>query len=311
MRIVSKAEIADVLTFSKLIPALRAGFIDHSHGRAHSAPITNIDFSSVNGEMHIKPGYLLSDNNICVKLVTCFYDNPGRGLPTRDGTIVVADRQTGQFKAVLCDGGLITDMRTAGASAVAVDALAPEGGIELGIIGTGTQAFWHVAAIANIRNIRAVKIWGRNELKSKEAAARISRELKIDAEATALQKVAYCDVVVSATPARSPVLTAEVPKPGCVIVAMGADAVGKREISAGFAPKLARVVADSIKQCKVYGELQWPELAAREAYDLGEVLSQKATFKNRHPDDVVLFDSTGLGFQDAVGAQLVLSSLGV
>jgi ornithine cyclodeaminase len=117
--------------------------------------------------------------------------------------------------------------------------------------------------------------------------------------------------VVSATPARAPVLTTEAPKPGSVIVAMGADAVGKREISGEFAPKVARVVADSIKQCKAYGELQWPELAAREAYDLGEVLSQKAIFENRHPDDVVLFDSTGLGFQDAVGAQLVLNSLGL
>jgi ornithine cyclodeaminase len=311
VRIVSKAEIADVLTFSNLIPALRAGFIDHSLGRAQSAPITNIDFPAVNGEMHIKPGYLLSDNNICVKLVTCFYDNPGKGLPTRDGTIVIADRQTGQFKAILCDGGLITDMRTAGASAVAVDALAPDGEIELGIIGTGTQAFWHVAAIACVRKIRAVKIWGRNEGRSKQAASRICRELHVGAKASSLQDVACCDVVVSATPARAPVLTTEMPKPGSVIVAMGADAVGKREISGGFAPKVARVVADSIKQCKAYGDLQWPELAAREAYDLGEVLSQKAIFKNRHPDDVVLFDSTGLGFQDAVGAQLVLNSLGL
>jgi ornithine cyclodeaminase len=310
LRIVSKAEIADVLTFPKLIPALRAGFIDHSHGRAHSAPITNIDFSSVNGEMHIKPGYLLSDNNICVKLVTCFYDNPANGLPTRDGTIVVADRQTGQFKAVLCDGGLITDMRTAGASAVAVDALAPDGGIELGIIGTGTQAFWHVAAIASVRKIQAVKIWGRNERKSKQAAARIANDLNLDAKTAPLQDVAYCDVVVSATPARSPILTTESPKPGSVIVAMGADAVGKREISGEFAPKLAVVVADSIKQCKVYGELQWPELATHKAYDLGDVLAQGVGY-GRRPNDVVLFDSTGLGFQDAVGAQLVLSSLGV
>lgn len=309
MRVVSKAEIEYVLTFAKLIPALKAGFIDFSQGRAQSAPITNIDFFSVNGEMHIKPGYLLSDSNICVKLVTCFYDNPGKGLPTRDGAIVVADRETGQFKAVLCDGGLITDMRTAGASAVAVDALAPDATIDLGIVGTGTQAFWHVAAIASVRKIRSLKIWGRNERKSEAAAARIANDLNIDARTTSLQDVVYSDVVVSATPARSPVLTTEAPKPGGVIIAMGADAIGKREISSEFAPKVGLVVADSVKQCKVYGELQWPELAAREVCDLGDLLAKKADC-SRHQNDVVLFDSTGLGFQDAVGAQLVLSTLG-
>ena len=46
-----------------------------------------------------------------------------------------------------------------------------------------------------------------------------------------------------ATPARSPVLTTEAPKPGGVIIAMGADAIGKREISSEFAPKVGLVVA--------------------------------------------------------------------
>src|SRR5437660_762189 len=102
MRIVSTDEIKRILDFSRLVPALERGFIDYSHGQARSAPITNIDFAEVNGEMHIKPGYLMSTNDICVKIVTCFYDNPAKGVPTRDGAIVVADRTTGKMKAILC-----------------------------------------------------------------------------------------------------------------------------------------------------------------------------------------------------------------
>jgi ornithine cyclodeaminase len=308
LQIVSKKQIEAALTFAKLIPALKTGFIDFYQGRAKSAPITNIDFPSANGEMHIKPGYLLSDSNVCVKLVTCFYDNPGKGLPTRDGAVVVADRETGQFKAVLCDGGLITDMRTAGASAVAIDALARDQTIELGVVGTGTQAFWHVAAIANVRKLQAVKIWGRSERKMEEAANRICSKLNVNARAASLDDVAYSDVVISATPARSPVLTREAPKPGSVVVAMGADAVGKREVSGEFASRVHRVVADSVKQCRMYGELQWPELAAHEAHELGDVLGRGGDCRKHHAE-VVLFDSTGLGFQDAVGAQLVLNAV--
>jgi ornithine cyclodeaminase/alanine dehydrogenase-like protein (mu-crystallin family) len=201
-------------------------------------------------------------------------------------------------------------MRTAGASAVAIDALARDEAIELGIVGTGAQAFWHVAAIANVRLIETVKVWGRNARKAEEAAARISGSLGVRARPATLEEAVHSDVVVSATPARSPILTGETPKPGSVVVAMGADAVGKREVSGVFATRIHRVVADSVKQCKVYGELQWPELAEHDAYDLGDVLARGGDCR-KHRDEVVLFDSTGLGFQDAVGAQLVLSGMRV
>lgn len=308
MRIVSTEEIKRVLDFSRLVPALERGFIDYSQGRARSAPITNIDFPEANGEMHIKPGYLMSNNDACVKIVTCFYDNPSKGMPTRDGAIVVADRTTGKMKAILCDSGHITDMRTAGASAVAINRLARRTEIELGLVGTGTQAYWHARAISSVRSISKIRIWGRSRAKADLLADRITGELRVPVTLGSLDEVVDSDVVVTATPAHEPILTTQQPKKGAVIVAMGADAKGKRELSAIFMKNVSHVVADSVPQCRQYGELQWPDLASRPAYDLGEVLAGSAAL-NCSPDDVVLFDSTGLGFQDAVGAELVLSAL--
>lgn len=308
MRIVSTEEIKQILSFDRLVPALERGFMDYSQGKARSAPITNIDFPEANGEMHIKPGYLLSNNDVCVKIVTCFYDNPSKGMPTRDGSIVVADRSTGKMKAVLCDSGHITDMRTAGASAVAINALARQGEIELGLVGTGTQAYWHARAISSVRVISHIRIWGRSRAKADLLADRISGELRIPVTIATLEEVVASDVVVTATPAHEPILTTQLPRPGAVIVAMGADAKGKRELSDAFMTRVSHVVADSVPQCRQYGELQWPDQAGRQAYDLGEVLAGTAGL-DRGPTDVVLFDSTGLGFQDAVGAALVLSAL--
>lgn len=309
MRIVSTEEIKRILDFSRLVPALERGFIDYSQGRARSAPITNIDFPEANGEMHIKPGYLMSNNDACVKIVTCFYDNPSKGMPTRDGAIVVADRTTGKMKAILCDSGHITDMRTAGASAVAVSKLARHNETELGLVGTGTQAYWHARAIGSVRSLSRIRIWGRSRAKADLLADRISGELRVPVTIGSLDEVVGgSDVVVTATPAHEPILTTQTPKKGAVIVAMGADAKGKRELSAAFMDRVAHVVADSVAQCRQYGELQWPDLASRPAYDLGAVLAGSADL-NRSSDDVVLFDSTGLGFQDAVGAELVLSAL--
>lgn len=162
MRVISREQIAKALTFADLIPALKQGFVDYAKGLAKAAPITNIAFEAAHGEMHIKPGYLESSQDVCVKIVTCFYSNPAKGLPTRDGCIIVADRANGRMKAVLSDEGLITDMRTAGASAVAVDFLQGGKSIDVGVIGAGTQAYWHIVAFKAIREIKEVRIWGRD-----------------------------------------------------------------------------------------------------------------------------------------------------
>lgn len=308
MRVVTKEQIAKALTFSDLIPALKQGFVDYAKGLAKAAPITNIGFEAVNGEMHIKPGYLESTQDACVKIVTCFYDNPAKGLPTRDGCIVVADRTNGRMKAVLCDEGLITDMRTAGASAVAVDFLQSSRSVDLGLIGTGAQAYWHILAIKAIREIKEVRIWGRDPQKAKRIAGRVEKEARLPAVIATLEQAVYSDVVVSATPARVPILTTQALKPGSTIVAMGADAVGKREIAEEAIRKVSRIIADSVAQCRQYGELQWlaPEMPALE---LGRVLAGMDEFQPG-PSDIVLFDSTGVGFQDAIGAKLVLDAVG-
>jgi ornithine cyclodeaminase len=308
MRLVTQQEIAKVLTFETLIPALRQGFIDYSQRLAHSAPITNIDFPGAHGEMHIKPGYLESTPDACVKVVTCFYNNPRKGLPTRDGCVVVADRQDGRMKALLADGGLITDMRTAGASAVAVDFLQRRQEIDLGLVGSGTQAMWHARAIASVRSLRSVRVWGRDAGRVQALCEQIVSELGVAAEPASLVAALACDVVVTATPAREPIVGNQALKAGAVIVAMGADAVGKRELGEEAVKRVAQFVADDAAQCRRYGELQWlPE--ERPALELGRLLSGQERYQ-ADASDVVVYDSTGLGFQDAVGARLVLEALG-
>ena len=308
MRVIDKEQIAKALTFRALIPALKQGFVDYAKGLAKAAPPTNIDFEAANGEIHIKPGYLESTQDVCVKIVTCFYDNPEKGLPTRDGCIVVADRTNGRMKAVLYDEGMITDMRTAGASAVAVDFLQSSKSVNLGLIGTGTQAYWHVLAIKAVREIKEVRIWGRDPQKSKRLADRVEKQLGLPTVVATLENAIYSDVVVSATPARTPIITTQALKPGSTIVAMGADAVGKREIAEEAIRKVSWIVADSVPQCRKYGELQWltPEMPALE---LGRILAGIDDFR-RESLDIVVFDSTGIGFQDALGAKLVLDAIG-
>lgn len=309
-RIVGREEIRQALSFDRLIPALAEGFRQFRRGQAVVAPITNIDLRQVNGEMHIKPGYLRDGNWLCVKIATCYYDNPARGLPTRDGVLIISNLQNGQIEAVLCDAGLVTDMRTAGASAVAVDALASAGTITLGLVGAGTQAFWHAAALRAVRTIGEVRVWGRRPDRAQTVVERMQRELGLPAAVAALEKTVDADVVITATPARAPVLDQQRLRPGSVIVAMGADAVGKRELGPAIMGQVALVVPDSLSQCERLGELQWlPQPPSMRVAELGAILNGE-TAGRQHPDEIIVFDSTGVAFQDVVGAAEVLRAAG-
>jgi ornithine cyclodeaminase len=304
-RILHAHEIAPHLSFERLIPALAQAFRDHFGRRAKIAPITNIGLPDVNGEMHIKPGYFSDGDHVCVKIATCYYDNPSKGLPTRDGVVVVANRTSGRIEAVLCDAGLITDVRTAGSSAVAVDALARPGAITLGIVGAGTQAYWHASALRHVRPIDRVLLWGRRRAQVDAAIDRVATATELPVEAGTIDEVMTCDVVVTATPATAPVLTEPKLRPGAVVIAMGSDAAGKRELGPHILQQASLIVADSLDQCRAIGELQWLSKAKQRVAELGAILSG-AQPGRQTPDDIIIFDSTGMGFQDVVGASEVL-----
>lgn len=309
-KIIFADEIASHLTFDRLIPAIAQGFRDFHIGRARVAAITNIDLPDVNGEMHIKPGYMVNGEHLCVKIATCYYDNPRKGLPTRDGAVVVASRTHGRIEAVLCDSGLITDMRTAAASAVAVDVLARPGPITLGLVGSGTQAYWHARALSHVRRLTKIVVWGRSRERVESALHRISAATRLPVASGSLDDAAACDVIVTATPAKAPVLNREALQPGALLVAMGADAIGKRELGAGILDQASTIVADSLDQCRVIGELQWLKTTGAQArvVELGAVVSEVEVGR-RAPDEIVVFDSTGLAFQDVVGAAQILEAI--
>ena len=303
--VLNKGQISPQLSFERLIPIIAQGFKDFHFGRAKVSPITNVEVPEAHGEMHIKPGYMANGDHICVKIATCYYDNPAQGLPTRDGVLVLANRYNGRIEAVLCDSGLITDMRTAGASAVAVDALANPGSIRLGLVGAGTQAYWHALAIAYVRPIKEICIWGRRPEMAKGLAERLAKETKTSVRTETLQSVAASDVVVTATPATTPVLTNEMLSQGAMVVAMGADAVGKRELGPQIVRQTSLIVADSLQQCLSVGELQWPDAKSGRVAELGAILAG-ADKGRQSSNDIIAFDSTGVAFQDVVSASEAL-----
>ena len=117
------------------------------------------------------------------------------------------------------------------------------------------------------------------------------------------------DVLVTVTPSRRPLVKRSWLTPGVHINAIGADAPGKQELDWQIL-RHATVVVDDGEQAIHGGELNVPirrgQFSPKRIHaTLGEILIGRASGRTR-PDEVTVFDSTGLAVHDvALGAEVV------
>jgi ornithine cyclodeaminase/alanine dehydrogenase-like protein (mu-crystallin family) len=85
------------------------------------------------------------------------YDNQKPGFPTIGATVILNDVETGSPIAFM-DGISITNMRTAGHSAVAAKYLAKKDSSTVALIGCGAEARTHLPALNELFPLKTVKI---------------------------------------------------------------------------------------------------------------------------------------------------------
>src|SRR4029078_7153980 len=120
MLLLDEAKVSSVLRMDELIEAVEAGLIAFSAGRVEQ-PVRQI-VKSHRGFFGTMPAGG-PDVGLGAKLVTFYPDNGALGLHTHNALIALFHPETGEPLAVM-DGRLITEMRTAAASAVATKLLA-------------------------------------------------------------------------------------------------------------------------------------------------------------------------------------------
>jgi ornithine cyclodeaminase len=274
-------------------------------------PIMRLDIIENNGEIDVKTAYIPGVDSLAIKISPGFFDNPGIGLPSVNGLMVLFSTRTGLVEALLLDNGYLTDVRTAAAGAVAAKYLARADSRRAAILGAGVQAGLQLEALTLVRDIDSASIWARDPAKAEASAAGLSRRL--DIEVTACADVAEAtldaDIIVTCTPAASPILLSAHIGAGQHITAMGADAEHKNEIDPGIVADKARYFCDRLSQARVLGELHHAienQMVSPTAdfAELGQVISQQAAGR-RQAGDITLCDLTGTGIQDTAIATLV------
>jgi thiomorpholine-carboxylate dehydrogenase len=218
----SEADVAKVLKYELLIPAMEKALSAFSAGRVIQ-PVRNM-LTIEEGKRFLGIMPAVAENGMGAKLVCFFPKNAGTNVPTHLAMIVLFEPETGVPLAFL-DGRLITEMRTAAVSAAVTKYLAPEGSRILALLGSGVQAHAHLEALRHVCSFEEVRVWSRT-MDRAQRFAELHNAKAMDLEAA----VRGADVLVTATNAVEPFLKGEWLKPGAHVNAVGSPRPTWREL---------------------------------------------------------------------------------
>ena len=313
IKILTEAELRQLVPLDlAAIDCVEQGFRALAEGKVVMPPIMSMPIQEHNGEICVKAAYVPGLDSFAVKMSPGFFDNPRIGLPSSSGMMVLFSSQTGMLEALLLDNGYLTDVRTAAAGAVSARHLAREEAATACVIGAGMQARLQLKALALVRPITSAVIWARTAAKAASLAAELSEELGFDvtADTDIATAVAAADVVITTTPASTPLVRAEWLRPGQLIIAMGSDQEHKCELEPACLTRADLYVPDAQSQTAERGELR-PALAAgivsaeQRFADLGQISAGMAPGR-RDAQAIVIADLTGTGVQDTAIATFAL-----
>ena len=288
---IDEEQVRAVLSYDELITAIRQALVDFSAGRVVQPLRTVMSITQHAGWFAVMPA--VYGNVMGAKMVTFYPRNVDKGKHTHLAMIQLFRADTGEPLAIL-DGRLITEMRTAAVSAVAIDFLARPSAKVLGILGSGVQARSHVRALSRVRKFEEIRVWSRSEGNARRFAEEVGGQVM-----TAEEVVSSADVVLTLTSSPEPVLLGRWLKKDAMVCAVGAVTPDRRELDEE-AMRGAVVVESREAAMRESGDILLAE--AQVTVEIGELLQGAALDRRDRP---VIFKSVGIAIEDVAAAKLV------
>lgn len=302
--IVDAAALATLLAPADWLSAARRAYRAHRHGATSPAPLA---LALPAGSVHVKAAATASV--IAIKINANLPGNRRRnGLPTIQGVVAAIDPRNGRLRA-LVDSGSLTAWRTAAATRVALQALAQRPLRVAAIVGCGVQGRAHAALLAALPGLDELRLYDQDATMSATLARTLAAGAgaRVSVAPDLRRATAGAQAIVCCTSARRPYLQRAHVAPGCTVAAVGADHPRKRELHADLL-MAATLVVDSRAQALAMGEWHHATEAGRRPAEIGEILRGERRGRRR-PHEIIVFDSTGFGLQDAFAIERVLARL--
>lgn len=304
-----RKDIRRLVTFDRCIPAIRKAMIDLSMGRTRQT-LRQIVPIADRGQFGVMQGALAPGEAFGAKVLSVFPQNVARGGQSHQGLVIVFDPHSGAPAAV-AHAGELTAIRTAAASAAATDALAPTQACRLAILGTGEQAMMHARAIAEIRPLTQIRVWGRNAARTQGVAEKLRMWMTcaVIAAATVGEAVYDADIICTTTSAPEPILFGRQVPQGAHLNIVGSSYAGPVEIDNELVCR-ARFFADhresvinqgaEFLRAKAAGLIDEHHILG----EIGEVLAG-TTPGRLTAEDITLYKSLGNIVQDLACAAIL------
>ncbi|HWQ79576.1 MAG TPA: ornithine cyclodeaminase family protein [Anaerovoracaceae bacterium] len=324
LRVLNKEEIKEVLNMNDVIKIVEEVYRLKAEGGTTVFPLIFHEFEPGAADMDIKSGWLKGYDIFGLKVVSWFGGNEKKGIPALIGIILVLDATTGTPIGIL-DGAHVTGMRTGASGAIGAKYLARSNSETLLMVGAGHIAAFEIAAtlllFPTVKNVmihaplhpeHADRLAASMpDILREEFGITVDRGVGFHAVRDLENAVKDSDIIITATPSKTPLIKKEWVKPGTHFSCVGADMSGKEEID----PEIfadARVFTDDTEQCINVGEIEIPVargILKREAIagEIGDVVTGRVT--GRESDgQITVFDATGTALLDLLTGKLALDA---
>jgi alanine dehydrogenase len=313
IHILSREDVRQALPMYQAIETVKGAFAQLSTGQADVPLRLALNVPRHNGVTLLMPAYLHTDEQMAVKIVSVFHENPAQGLPLIHALVVVVDATTGRPAAIM-DGIYLTALRTGAASGAATDLLARQDTHIAAIFGAGAQGRTQLEAVCAVRPIQEAWIYDKEPERAAAYANEMSQRLSLPVRVaeTPAEAVHRADVICTATTSSSAVFEDADVQPGTHINAVGA-----------YTPEMQEIPVETVLRAKVV--IDHREASLAEAGDLLIPLKQGLITEDHiyaelgeiaaglkpgraSPEEITLFKSVGVAVQDVAAAGAVLEA---
>lgn len=313
LRVLSAADVRRALPMAEAVAAMKSAFAQLSAGRATVPLRTPLEVPAHDGVTLFMPAYLADDDQMAIKIVSVFNDNPAKGLPLIHALVVVVDAATGIPRAAM-DGTYLTALRTGAVSGAATDLLSRSTARSVAIFGAGAQGRTQLEAVCAVRPIQRAWVFDVSADQAAAYAVEMSARLSLPVKAAAspTQALHQADIVCTATTSSTPVFDDADLARGVHINAVGA-----------YTPKMQEIPAETVMRAKIV--IDHTESSMAEAGDLIIPINQGLIGEDHlyaelgeiaaglkpgraSEDEITLFKSVGVAVQDVAAAARVLAA---
>jgi alanine dehydrogenase len=226
--------------------------------------------------------------------------------------IALFEQETGAL-AALVDANLVTAFRTAATSAVAVDRIAAQHAIALGVLGSGLEAEMHTRAIAAVRPLREMRVYSPTVCNREAFATRLAKDLGVDCKPVDRAEAAVrdADLVVAAARSHdeSPILRGQWLREGQMVVSIGSTLPDQREIDEQVVDAADLIICDMPEEViEETGDMIAATAAGVKFEDkiisLNDLMTGKENGARVNSARLPMFKSVGAAIQDVVVAEL-------